>query len=111
MKLTSILKEIVTRPSGNRFKTTQQLVDYIKEFPGYKEELINAVYSAANFQQSSGWLDIKSDFIDGKMFMVGDVIELEAEDDVILISLEPIGDETDEGSFTLNGDTFYYGFT
>jgi hypothetical protein len=109
MKLTSILKEIVIRPGG-KFKTIQQLVDYIKEFPGYKEELINAVYDAVNFQQSSGWLDIKSDIINGEMIEMGDMIGFAAEYDGILISLEPIEDETDEGSFTLNGNTFYYGF-
>jgi hypothetical protein len=109
MKLTSILKEIVTRP-GSKFKTIQQLVDYIKEFPGYKTELINAVYDDANFQQSSGWLDIRSDIISGEMENLGDMIGLYSDDDGILISLEPIEGETDEDSFILNGNTFYYGF-
>ncbi len=109
MKLTSILKEIVTRP-GSKFKTIQQLVDYIKEFPGYREELINAVYEAVNFQQSSGWLDIKSDIINGEMMDLGNMLGLYSEYDGILISLEPIEDETDGGSFILNGNTFYYGF-
>lgn len=109
MKLTSILKEIVTRPGG-RFKTIQQLVDYIEEFPGYRTELINAVYEAADLQQDSGWLDIISDIINGEMDDLGDMIGLYSDDDGILISLEPIEGETDEDSFILNGNTFYYGF-
>jgi hypothetical protein len=109
MKLINLLKEIVIRP-GSKFKTIQQLVDYIKEFPGYKEELINAVYADANFQQSSGWLDIRSDIISGEMENLGDMIGLYSDDDGILISLEPIEGETDEDSFILNGNTFYYGF-
>jgi hypothetical protein len=109
MKLTSILKEIVIRPKG-RFNTIQQLVDYIEEFPGYKEELINAVYETANLQQDSGWLDIKSDIINGEMMDLGDMIGLYSDEDGILISLEPVKDETDGDSFILNGNTFYYGF-
>ena len=62
-----------------------------------------------NFQESSGWLDIKSDIINGETITMGDMIGFAAEYDGILISLEPIEDETNEGSFTLNGNTFYYG--
>ena len=108
MKLINLLKEINLRPNVI-FQNIQQLVDYINKYPKYKTELVNAVYDDVNFQESSGWLDIKSDIINGETITMGDMIGFAAEYDGILISLEPIEDETNEGSFTLNGNTFYYG--
>ena len=109
MKLINLLKEINLRPNVI-FQNIQQLVDYINKYPKYKTELVNAVYDNVNFQESSGWLDIKSNIINGEIENLGDMIGLYSDDDGILISLEPIEGETDDNSLILNGNTFYYGF-
>ena len=108
IKLTNLLKEIKVTPHGGYFQNIQQLADRINLHPGYKTELINAVYNDAEL--SDGWSSIKSDIINGETEILGDdLLGMWSGDDGVLISLEG-NDEDIQGSVTLNGTTLYYGF-
>jgi hypothetical protein len=108
MKLINILKEIkVTPPSI--FTTIEQLKKHILLYPAYKQDLVSAIYDAADLANDDYFAGIKQDIIDGEVYNIEDgTLAIYSDDGALLISLEPHAD-TSEGSLQFRGNTFYYG--
>jgi hypothetical protein len=108
MKLINILKEIKVTPPFT-FTTIEQLEKHIRLYPVYKQDLVGAVYDAADLANDDDFADIKQDIIDGEVYNIEDgTLAIYSDDGALLISLEPHAD-TSEGSLQFRGNTFYYG--
>jgi hypothetical protein len=108
MKLINILKEIKVTPPFT-FTTIEQLEKHIRLYPVFKQDLVGAVYDAADLANDDYFADIKQDIIDGEVYNIEDgTLAIYSDDGALLISLEPHAD-TSEGSLQFRGNTFYYG--
>jgi hypothetical protein len=112
MKLINILKEIKVTPPFT-FTTIEQLEKHIRLYPVYKQDLVGAVYDAADLANDDSFADIKQDIINGEVYNIEDgTLAIYSDNDnaigAVLISLEP-HEDTSEGSLQFRGNTFYYG--
>jgi hypothetical protein len=108
MKLINILKEIKVTPPFT-FTTIEQLEKHILLYPAYKQDLVSAIYDAADLANDDHFANMKQDIIDGGVYNIEDgTLAMYSYDGALLISLEP-HEDTSEGSLKFRGNTFYYG--